>query len=231
MTGSMDQGGIDLDALYTHRRFINDLGASGAPLKIAADLVVVKGAGGFYYECSLDAGSALKTDAVRIACAQADADVQLGSETGDAGDFDDIIILRGHVVLTANIKFGASCELQVGHIEDRASDVHLTITEGADTLPILTVRGGVILSNGAVTLAHLHGGIVTQDKAAMAAGHVYAGGRLIYNHTSGEITVWPGGVLDISQTSVQKTLTINRYEGSIVVPYDDSVHTITENWL
>lgn len=233
MTGTMDQGGIDLDVLYTHRLMINDVGASGSPLTMAADLLVIKGAGGFYYECSLDAGSAQITDLVRIACAQADAIVELGSETGDAGTYDKIEALRGNITLKANIEFGASCELEVDHIDNRAGDVHLTIVEGADTLPVLTVRGGTVICNGPVTLAHIHDGVVTQDKAEMDVVHVFAGGKLIYNHASAgtAITVYPGGWLDINQTAEQKTLTINRYERSIVIPYDDSIHTITENWL
>ena len=229
MTGTMDQGGVDLDLLYLHRLFRYNLGASGAPLKIAADLLVMKGAGALYYECSAG-GAGLKTDLARIACENKDTVVQLGSETGDAGDFDNIEILRGNVLCAANIAFGASCELQTGHMGNVVGDVALTIAEDADTLPVLTVRGGTVVSNGPVTLAKLYAGITTQDKAAMTAAHVYNGATLIYNHTAGTITVWPGGVLDISQTAEQKTLTIYRYEGSIVRPYDASLHTITETW-
>lgn len=235
ITGTMDQGGVDLDSLYTHGKFLYDVGASGAPLILAADLITLKSPGNFFFECSKHAG-ALKTDLVRIMCANRDAIVELGSETGDAGDFDNIIAMRGNILLKANILFGAAAVLKVHYIDNVLGDVRLRIASGADTLPGLEQRGGLVVSDRAMTLAHVHAGELIQGTQPITTCHIY-GGRVVWNdETIGgdgvAITVWPGAVLDLMQNTVYKTIsTVNRYPGSIVHT-DSSLHAFTaENWL
>jgi hypothetical protein len=230
ITSGMDQGDIDLDLLYTHQGFLRDVGASGAPLLIAADLIDLRSPGGFYFAC--DANSAAqKTDEIRIAAAHRDAIIEIDSNAADAGDIDAIIALRGNILLKGNIQFGASCVLQVGYVETRLADVRLKIATGADTLPTLDQRGGKIISDGAITAAAVHAGELTQDTAAITTLEIYGGGKVIYNHSAATtVKVYEGGILDLMQTSEQKAITtLWRYPGS-VVHMDDSLHTVTTTY-
>lgn len=191
--------GIDLDLLATHPLYRRNFGSSAAPIQTAADLIQVLGAGGFFFEC--DAGGvALKTDRIDVMPSNANATIELGTNAGDQGDIDKIVIMGGNVTLKANIMFGATAVVEIGSM-GRPSDTRVNIASGADTLASLKMNSGDLTCQGAVTAGELWGGRWVQSDAAVTTLDIH-GGVCEWKHATASgstIIVHPGGTLDLMQ--------------------------------
>jgi len=223
-----DQGSIDLALLDVSEGFNYRFCSSATPLKGAADLIRVVGSTGFYYECSLDGGTASKVDDCRIQMPSRDTPFELGSETADAGDWDAIEVMRGKGTLKGNIAFGAAAVLRVGYVSSRYDDVNLLISAGADTLPEYHQLGGLCEAQSVITVGHIHGRH-TQKTAAMTTAYVYPGGVLNYEHTAGTlIVVYPGGTLNFKTNggTVKAITNVIAWPGAIIIR-DPQLHTYT----
>ena len=222
---------VDLDLLQTHPLFAGSFGTSGSPIVSAADLVQVYGPGGFYFECTAN-GLAWKTDRVEIAPADIGAPIELGSESGDAGDYVDIYALRGKILLKGNTQFDAAGRVIVGSIRTD-SDVRLQIASGADDLATLDVRSGTVEALNVVTNLRQAGGTVIKDDAKAVNVELF-GGTLFYDHAavSGDgttIRVHRGATLHLWRNAVQKIIpNVILLPGSIIV---FSPHTKLHNIL
>lgn len=232
---NLDNGGDDYDLIYVHKGYTKNLGSTGTPLKAAADLVVFKGSGKFYFASDKNSGSGLKTDEIRIEAEEADSVIELDSNAADAGDIIDFIILRGTVTMKGNIVYDAASLLKVGFIANRASDVDLTIENG-NTLAVAEQWGGLVKCNTIVTAYRLAGGTLVQDQTKLTALDIFGGVcRYNYRQTSSDATVirvHGGGVLDLMATGDEKLFTnaaaqIWLYPGS-EIRKDDNLHTITK---
>lgn len=227
VTGGLDQTGKDPDLIRVHELFAKSLGSNGSPLKIAADKIEHYGMGPVYISCAKDGTNARKIDDVLVQAANANVIVELDSVSGDAGDYDNIVLKRGTVRLGGGIQFGASCALHVNRV-DRPDDVNFNIASGADTLPTLYQSGGRGVSHGAITTAYVHSGELTQDVAAIGTLHVGPQAIVHYNHTSlTTAIVYQGGTLDLLANSKAKTITTLIAHAGSTVLYDDSLHTFT----
>lgn len=237
VTMSGDETGIDLDLLKVQRGFTKTFGTSAAPLQFAADLIKVFGSSGFYFECSDTGTPNQTTDEIRLQMPDANTPVELGTDSAATlGDFARIICQRGLITLKGNISFTATAQVEVGYMNDPAGDVRLIIASGADTLPNLRMNGGKVKSDGPITTAHVCGGTLTQDTAAVTTAYVYRGGRLELNGSGTVATtviVYAGGWLDLLKTSFQKTITtLYLFPGANVI-WDQNLsgspglHTIT----
>lgn len=229
---------IDLDLLETHPGFRGDFGASGAPIKTAADLVVHKGSGAFYYECTDDGATGLTTDEVRIEAANAGVVVVLSTDaSATKGDYKDIIINRGTVTFDASIVFAASPLVKIGSIGNAGSDANLTIVSGAPTLATLEQVGGLSTLHNVITDLRIVAGICFKE-TAKAVNITIFGGTCVYNHAaaSGDVVlveVHAGGTFDMMRKAVEASgvkSTIDKviaHPGSRVL-YDTNMHTITD---
>ncbi len=238
VTMSADEGDVDLDLLHVHKFYPGRVGTSGAPIKIAADLIEVFGSSGFYFECDDQGAPNHTTDEVRIATPTPDTPVELGNATGSTlGDFDRVGINRGNLTCKASIKWTAAAHLEVGFLNNLDSDAHVTLAATGPTLANLRMNGGRVESNVVITRADVCGGILVQDIAAITTVYVYRGGVL---HLNGQgtvattVVVYDGGTLDLLQTADDKILTdLTLWPGSIIkwspndVGADPGLHTIT----
>lgn len=233
-----DQGGVSLNSLVLPRGYTGEFGTSAAPLKIACDSgsnPVIKhfGGGGFYIEADLNAGSAFGIDEIRIQAANRAVIAEIGSNAADAGEVTKVILTRGHTTIKANINFAAAAVIQVGFETDPANDATLIIVAGADALATLHQGAGKVFSDGAITNARISGRAeMTQDTALLTTCEIHAGAKLILQHTAATtITVFSGGTLDLMQNDRLKTITtLWRFPGSIV-HMDDTLHTITNDFI
>ncbi len=226
-TGLASALDLDLDLLYLPERFLYSLGSTSSPIATAADLVRHYGPGFLFYECDNGAGAAV-TDEVRISCSQASGGAELGSLAGNAGTFTKIIITRGKVLLKANIEFtDTTGTVEMKPIGGENSNVMVTLTEGADALPILIMDGGVLDSSGAITVATQRGGKLVQRKAAITTLNLKAG-ECEYEWSAGTtVTVHTGAKLNLMTNAVKKVFTtLNAYDGAII-EHDSLLHTFT----
>lgn len=222
---------IDLDLLQVHPLAAASFGTSGSPIVGCADLIQLYGLGGFYFECTAN-GTSWKTDRVEIAAANANVPIELGSETGDAGDYDEILAMRGRILLRGGCQFGASGIVSVSRVKSN-EDVNLEIASTADTLPTLDVSSGIVKAANTITNLRQSGGQVTKTTAKITTADVY-GGTLFYEHTaiSGDgttIRVHPGAMLHIWTDAYPKTITnLVAHPGSIIVASEHTkLHVFT----
>ena len=226
-----DAKAIDLDAFLTHAGFVAAVGASGAPIQTAADLVHIMGSGPFYFEAH-KSGSNFVTDEIRIECALASALVEIGSDAASAGDVTRIHANRGNVTLKGGLQFSDSGGLVVVSKIDGEGDVSLKLVSSADTLPDFIQTAGKSFIDNIVTRMLIGGGECVKDVNKAVTIDVLPGGRLIYQHgaSGGDVImcrVHTDAVLDLTQNGLLKTLdTVIRYRGGIVEK-TDSIHTIT----
>lgn len=223
--------GIDLDILQTHPTFNGSFGSSGAPIRSAADLIQVYGGGGFYFECS-SGGTGLTTDRIEIAAASPRTPVEIGSKTGELGDWIDLYALRGKILIKGNTAFDAAARLVVGQLEGER-DVALTLADGTDPLPTLDMKAGSVTIQRTVTNWRQSGGVaIKEDKPATNID--LFGGLLFYDHQAigGDgttIRVHRGATLHLWHNALQKTISnLILMPGSIIVASEHAkVHTFT----
>ena len=223
--------GIDLNLFKTHRDFSGDVGASGAPLQGAADLVIHEGGGAFYFECS----TALTTDEVRIQARNSGVVVELSS--AGTGDFTKIVVNRANVTLPSGIIFAGSPKVIVGSVNNVLEDAILTIAAGAPTLAELLQQGGRTTLHNKITDLRIRAGNCVKESAA-ATNVDLLGGTLFYNHAAAAgdvslIEVHAGATLDFMQSVVTTGAGVRRtidkviaYPGANVL-YDPETTTIT----
>lgn len=234
VNAGLDNGGVDLASILIPRWFAGSVGSAASPLIAAASLLQVFCQGSFHFDCSTG-GTGLKTDDVRIHTLQQnlrDSVVTLGSETGQAGDYDRITITRGNVAMRATSQFGASCILATGPARD--GDVSLSIAAGADTLPTLHMGGGIVTAGNAITTAVQRSGTLYKTSAPITTLYLM-GGTCYWTDpsVSGDgitIIIYPGATLDMRNTSQEINVsTIWQYPGAEWLRYS-SIHTATTHY-
>lgn len=241
VTMSGDEGGVDLGYCYVHPLYRHRCGTAASPLHIAAALIEVLGSTGFYLESDDNGAAGDTVEFIRLQMREANTPVELGSHAGALdGDFERILVQRGHVTLKAGTKFTASSKLEIGYMADRLNDARVILAAGAELLPTLVMNGGQMQCDSAITSAWLHAGTLKQDTAAISVAHIHPGATLEYNGTAtlGECDVYDDGVLDLEQTAVRKTITTlrvwprGRVIGRLKRLWDvsgtkDGMHTVT----
>ena len=207
-TGDNANPDLDFDLFKTHRLFLGAIGASGAPLMFAADLIIHEGGGPFYFRCTADGTPNLTTDEVRIRATNSGVIVVLGSDPGAGGvaDFKKILVSRGNCTIESNIVFASSPKVVVGSMGNVLGDATLTIAAGAPTLATLVQTGGLSTLHNVVTNLRITNGTCFKETAA-ATNVELLGGTLVYNHkaSSGDVVsieVHAGATLDLMQSVV-----------------------------
>lgn len=225
-----DAEGIDLDLLLTHAGFVKSFGASGSPIRTAADFVHVMGAGPFFFEAD---GAALTTDEIRIEAANAGTPVEIGSNAADKGSILQVHISRGSVQISGSAKFSGTAQVVLSSMGG-AADASLRISHGADTTlaEFIQTAGKSFIDNIVTRLTVANG---TCTKAQQKAGiiDVYRGGVLIYDHAAvaAEVTmcrVHTGGMLDLNRNSLLKVLDLVIVFRGGKLRKNDGLHTITD---
>lgn len=220
---------IELALLQTHPLFMGNFGSSGTPIVSATNLLQVYGGGGFFFECTANAvaNETLRAD---IAASAAGTRVELGSETGDKGDWTDIYAMRGNLLLKGNIAFAAAARLVVGSLMHER-DAHVVIASGAEVLPNLDQSAGVVTALNVVTNGKISGGVFVKNTNPCVNLDLL-GGICYYDHEAvgGDATVirvHRGAMLHLWRNAVLKTLsTVILMPGSTIV-FSEQVHTFT----
>jgi hypothetical protein len=234
---NVDQTGVDLAALITDKGYVGNLGASGAPLKIAADKVTHRGSGILYFYSGMNTATVASnhetTDWVLIdSDGGANIDgISITRITAEKG----IITLAGSLGETAHTnQTGTLPEfIEIAHRNNPASDVGLTNNAACKaSTGTMRIAGGQITTAGAVPIMEIAGGIVTHNDGSAITTLTMTGGYLYYDSKEALVTahVFAGAVLDLSANSLQKTITtLNVYSGGTVIMDDDLVTVANEN--
>jgi len=230
ITGTLDQGAIQLNEVIFPPSFAGNVATSASPLITSAALLKIFSQGEVHFDCSLDGASAADVNDCRIhthARNLTDAIVTIGSESGDAGEWDKILITRGNVTMRGTILFEAACKVDISPRTDAEATVN--IASGADTLPTLNIVRGRVTAENVVTTCNQYGGTLEKKTAAITTLNLF-GGTCYWTHATASgttITVHPGATLDFTRTSQEIVIdALWRLPGSIVL-YDPGLVTCT----
>lgn len=233
VTGTPDQGLIDLDYLHIPSGFTHELFTSASPLLIAADLIEHFGAGGVHIASDIG-GAATKIDEFRGMCANSRVVNTLTSNPADAGDWVLICLARGTYIIGADTAFDAAAVIHVGHLGSPKTDVTLKILDGTDVLSLLNLGAGHCESHRDITTANI-AGKMSQEDSVITTANILPGGWLDWNTIDstgvlGTCTVYPGGTLNLLATMSDKAITtLNALPGSTVLMVDEIVDITTFN--
>lgn len=224
VNGTLDQGSVNLDMLRVHSGYDFSVGSTGGSLITSTKELNFQGSKALYYTCSKNGGSNFTTPLTIIEAAVSGAIAVLDSESGDAGEFTRIICKRGQVTLGSNMVFGASHVLQVGFIDNIASDCHVTIAPNADNVINVIQTGGVIDCSAPIVTAHVANGTLNMLDKAMGIVHVQQGGIFTTRFGGSGVTsatsvnVYNGGTFDVSQAYAEMTFPeVYLFPGSKVI--------------
>lgn len=204
ITLGLDQTGgpDDYTSLVVSKGFMKDLGSSGAPLQSCTDHLACLSGGNIWFQAE---GSAKVTDDVTILMMEPGGRVVLTSVTST---IQNIRALRGHLTIAATMLWHASGRLDVGFVNNRATDMTVIIPASGATVPLLNMSGGIVNCDSVITAANIAGGVLRVDSATPVTVNVFAGGVFKLNHTAATtVIVHPGGVLDITEVQDFKTIT------------------------
>lgn len=216
--------GIDLNLLWVDPLYTKSFGTTAAPIQASGDLIQAYGSGGFYIECHNNA-AAVKTDVLDLVLANAGAIAEIGSVTGNKGDYDLIRAMRGTITIKANAAFGDTAVLEVLRVSS-VNDVNLTLLS-SETLPTLRQKAGLVMSSSTITIAHVDAGAkLIQDVSVLATLHL--AGMCELKHTAlTTVYVYPGGVFDMMTHTGYKTVTTATVFPGGTLIWDSNLHTIT----
>lgn len=221
----------DLAVVHTHPGYQGSFGNSGSPVRIAAGLVLLQGAGPAFFESNQDEGESFITDEVRVEAASPTTRVEIGSNPDDAdSEIARVNILRGDVTLTGNIKFVTAGVVTVGQLSG-LEDATVKIVNTAELLADFIQTAGMSFVDNVVTRLGIAGGTCTKAVNKAIIIDVFAGGTLIYNHaaSSGEVLVCrvhSGGVLDLTQNGLLKEFDLTiRWRGA-TIRSNTALHTL-----
>ena len=232
-TNSMDRdgdstgAGLNLGALIVEDGFAFDLGASGGPLQIAADIVILRGSGRVWLKASQGSGSAQLDDVV-VACPRGTA-IVLSDDATQV--ITRLAILGGDVTLAASMLAIDNLEI-IG--DPRLPPPVVTIGTSGTAIVRMYVGAGTVECDRAVTTYEQDGGNVNQKTGAFSNTTINAG-TLKYPSTStmaGRTTVKAGATLDLSEMRALTVTALYQQPGGIVLkPVDNSLVTFTKEFL
>jgi len=228
-TTGMDQGALDIAGLIVHSGYTGQIGSSGDPLKLSTNLLWYEGAGGLYFASDAN-GIANKTDEVFIKAAHANVPVEIDSNSADAGQVDNIHIVRGNVTLAANIT--GIDRMTVGYVNNLLGDARVTLAASSTALTLLNMTGGQVQSDVPITNAVVDGGVLDhQEGQGITNAYVNANGRLLYGSTStmSFAEIGGGGLIDLTQDGGAKTITtcVLTGNGRLKRFLDGNLHVVT----
>lgn len=219
--------GIDLALLATMPGFKGSLGTTGDPIEGATALLHVMGIGDVFWNCAAHTAGQDVNEA-RIEAGNPDAVIELGGQSGDAGEFDLIEFMSGRLTLKTGIAFKSGMVLSMASA--RAS---LIIESGAAALPRLEQYGGMSKPANIVTEHIMWGGTCIKESNKTGIIKLGGGARMVYNHPSvgAEVTlviVGPGSIFDLMQNGEKKVIDkLIEWPGAKVLR-DPKLHTIAD---
>lgn len=230
LTTTLNQAAVDLDLLEIDAGYTGQVGASGTPLKIDADLVKHYGRGTLYYESDGAVTDWFIVNSMSNALAA----------YLDGDQITKITVQSGFVELAATLGTGAiTTTLEVGG-SISGTDVIIHPKSASPSSAIVTTlhqTGGTVRSTGVITTANVSGGMLKQDTYGIATLNVFPGGRVVYNSSEDNgiliaANVFEGGILDLSGTAYRKTITtLTLHHGSTLIRDPNLTTITTENDL
>lgn len=198
-TPSIDATGIvdeQYGIIHVARGYTGDLGASGTPLESGFTDIRMNGSGKFWHR------NDTKTTNRIIVNAPGNSDAM--NTTGTITTV--VVVLRGTMTLAGDA--GVLPLLEVGFMDNRATDARVVLAAGANAVTRADQWGGAITSTRTITELNQHAGECIQNVGyAITTGNI--GGRLDYrsNTTLGTLRLFGGGVGDFTKER-KSTLTI-----------------------
>lgn len=191
---------IDFDLIHVQEGWTGSIGAVGAPFECNADRVEYYGLGQFYY---LDAGTT-GTDYF-VVNSKRDTGTDAVQISGDT--ITNLEVIRGRVTV-AN---GASVtNLYVGYLNNPSSDAKVYLAASVDAMTLLVMNGGfceIRMSTNAIATALMNSGLAVVEAATLTKWIQTGGVTHFKTSTAATEVVVLGGLFDLTQNAVPKTIT------------------------
>lgn len=188
---------VDLDLFSIGEGVTYNWGGNGTPFEVVADRITHAGTGKLWFK---DGTHANATDLIEI---------RNGSADIDGLHITQLSVLRGTVDVSANATGGIT-RVEVGYMNNRATDARLTVATGAGTFTNLAQWGGRVTANNVITTADVYAGTLEKDIEEVVTANIY-GGMFVYldDDTITTLRLF-GGTTDLRRASRPQTVT-NRY--------------------
>lgn len=236
VTAGLDNGGVDLALLQTDPNYVGHIGASGTPLIIAANKVEHYGSGQLFYKSAIVADPSPGLDITDWFLV--DSINRENAATLDGEQITRVTVISGKVTLLGTLgdtgTHGGNAVLtefvETSFHDNPASDAEVIINCALKaSTGTVRMNGGKVTSIGAIAKVLMSGGKWIHDTAAVALLEMY-GGTAWWKPTATllEAHIF-GGVLDLTQTTLPKTVTdLNLYPGGTLI-YNPTLFTGTLN--
>lgn len=214
LVGLDNENTIDLNEIYVARGFAANIGSTGTPWYISADLLKFFGSGEFWYKVG-DAA----TDRLEIQAAKPSTVVNLDNGTGVMTLAQ---LTRGTITVVGDITTAI-----VGYVTNRLTDAKVEFTSAAGTVTLLKQYGGTVTAaNVLTTVDHVDGTFVRTGTTALTT--LYNHGGTCYYDGTGTVTTAHvfGGVLDLNRTLAEKTITTCYLYPGGELKHDETIHTV-----
>lgn len=190
-----------------------DLGTSGTPIQLSADLMIYEGRGTLYLS---EAGGTFSDLEIRSVNKTLAAQIS-------AGTVARVTVSQGHCKLTAGTITHAKCT----YVNSPADDAKLTVNVGAGAMTELIMEGGYADISVAITALIQGGGLV--DAKAAVSDYFGLGGVTNYLVSNTMARAFAGGVstLDCNRNNVPKTITYSQVSGGGRILYTSGRDTIS----
>jgi hypothetical protein len=204
--------GFNLALLYVQEGSTVEIGASGAPLELTADVIIHRGDAPFWFNSATGTDDSFVTDRIEVQSINMIDAMNINSEDPGAGlsaAISRITLLRGKSTIS-----GGTTEvlprLEMGWVNSPSSDVICVIGSGGAATTLVLMGGGEMVCDSVVTTAVQMGGQWTQDTEEIVTLHMSGRPLMIYNSptAAGQMTLanLMGGVLDTTRSSDLKTI-------------------------
>lgn len=231
---SLDQSGVTLSGFVIAPDCTAQVGASGAPLKIASSADVLIGGGGTYY---LDLGSSNVSARFVSDDLPRDTTLNFATETVDLSNYP-FTNIKGSNLATFYIEDGRVEVARSSGVTATVATINLSggllrVGSGA-TLTTLNVAGGAAYLAAAATTVKVNRGVVTTSGSGAVTTMTVAGG-VVYPNSTGTIstlTVLDAGIADFTNSLASRTVsTLNVFGQEATVAYDPGAVTISASNL
>jgi len=219
---------LDYNSFVTADESTINVGSSGTPCKIQADLIDIRGRGNVYIKHDYDAANNWVTDRFCIRPSNPEAKVVVTSDEGAANEVSLFQILSGDVEISMA---GTIPSIMVGRRRD-VSPTKVVIAAACGALANLEVAYGHVIARNAVTIARIHAGAsFTYTTGTLTAATV--DGHMEYTSPNNITTLHarPGSTIDFTRattTDGDKITVTNLFywEGATVLGLESNI-TVT----
>jgi len=227
-TGDAAGAGLDLALFYVEEGAPLPIGTSGSPLTLAADKIVHRGTGAFYFKSSDGTGS-LTTDNVIVDSDRTDSDA-FTCDMANGVTVSRFHAFKGMIRFKSSMAASSVGEAWFSYRTSPLTDVIVNVeAAGSDLFTAVSMNGGRVTCGRSIANADVYGGRLEQNAAVTR--YVLSGGTVVHKDntiiTGMRIN---GGTMDLRQVPGELIITDRHMLGGATMLYNKDLVTITNDW-